>query len=219
MPADPRNFVLQNTRLQAPAFAPELQLYLADAITPLWLVTERELEARGVPPPYWAFAWPGGLALARYLLDHPAEVAGRQVLDFAAGSGLGAIAALTAGAAAALAADTDPFSAAAIALNAAANGVVVAVTDQDLLAADPPPTDVILAGDICYEQPLAGRALAWLRLAHARGTRVLIGDPGRTYFSPTGLIRLAAYAVPTTRDLEDSTIKQAGIFTFPPLPE
>ncbi len=215
MLADRRAFILQNTRVQPPPFVPELRLYLADAITPLWQMTEAELGAQGVPPPFWAFAWAGGQALARYLLDHPAEVAGRRVLDFATGSGLCAIAALKAGAASALAADIDPFCAAAVALNAAANGVRVAFTDRDLLAADPPATDLILAGDFGYEQPLATRTLAWLQAAQAHGTRVLIGDPGRVYFPRAGLIRLAQYPVPTSRDLEDSEVKLAGVYTFP----
>ncbi len=215
MLADPRTFILQNTRVQPPSYVPELRLYLADAITPLWQMTEAELGAQGVPPPFWAFAWAGGQALARYLLDHPAEVAGQSVLDFATGSGLCAIAALKAGARTALAADIDPFCAAAVALNAAANGVQVAFTDRDLLAADPPATNLILAGDFGYEQPLATRTLAWLQAAHARGTRVLIGDPGRVYFPHEGLVRLAQYPVPTSRDLEDSEVKLTGIFTFP----
>jgi predicted nicotinamide N-methyase len=214
MPVDPRAFILDHTHLQRPPHTPELQLYLADALTPLWQMTEHELGAQGVPPPFWAFAWVGGLALARYLLDHPAEVAGRRVLDFAAGSGLCAIAAAKAGAATVQAADIDPFSAAAVALNAAANGVTVAFTGADLLAAAPPATDLILAGDICYEQPLAGRVLGWLRLAHARGTRVLIGDPGRAYFPAAAFIPLATYEVPTSRELEDAPIKHAGVFTF-----
>jgi predicted nicotinamide N-methyase len=167
-----------------------------------------------VPPPFWAFAWIGGLALARYLLDHPGEVAGKRVLDFATGSGLCAIAAMKAGAAYALAADVDAFCEAAVALNARTNGVRVAFTDRDLLDADPPETDLILAGDICYEGPLAARALAWLQAAHRRGTRVLIGDPGRTYFPREALIRLAEYEVPTTRELEDTEVKWAGVFTF-----
>jgi predicted nicotinamide N-methyase len=214
MISDRRVFILQNTRLQHPPFVPELQLHLADEITPLWRMTEAELGVRGVPPPFWAFAWAGGLALARYLLDHPAQVAGKPVVDFAAGSGLCALAALKAGAAAALAADIDPFCEAAVELNAEANGLRVAYTGGDLLVADPPPADVILAGDICYEQPLATRVLAWLQAAHAQGTRVLIGDPGRRYFPREGLIRLAAYAVPTSLELEDSAVKRVGVFTF-----
>jgi len=215
MLADRRSFICQNTRLQRPPFVPELQLHLADEITPLWRMTEAELGARGVPPPFWAFAWAGGLALARYLLDHRAEVAGKHVVDFAAGSGLCALAALQAGAATALAADIDPFCEAALALNAQANGLRGAYTGRDLLAADPPVADLILAGDICYEQPLAARVLAWLHAAHSRGIRVLLGDPGRSYFPRQGLIQLAAYEVPTTRELEDSVVKQAGVFTFP----
>jgi predicted nicotinamide N-methyase len=217
MLAQRRSFILQHTRLQRPPYVPELQLHLADEITPLWHMTEAALDAQGVPPPFWAFAWAGGLALARYLLDHPAAVAGKQVLDFASGSGLCAIAALRAGAAAALAADIDPFCEAAVALNAAANGVRVAFTRRDLLAASPPAVALILAGDICYEQPLAARGLAWLREAHTRGTGVLLGDPGRQYLPQAGLVRLAAYQVPTTRELEDSAVKQAGVFTFPPV--
>ena len=216
---DRRTFILENTRLQRPPHTPELQLHLAGEITPLWRMTEAQLGLRGVPPPFWAFAWVGGQAVARYVLDHPAEVAGQRVVDFAAGSGLCAIAAMRAGAAQALAADIDGYCAAAVALNAQANGVRVAFTDQDLLAADPPDVDLILAGDICYEEPFATRALAWLARAHARGTRVLIGDPGRTYFPRAGLIRLAEYLVPTTRELEDAEVKRAGVFTFPARPE
>jgi predicted nicotinamide N-methyase len=179
-------------------------------------MTEAELDARGVPPPFWAFAWVGGQALARYLLDHPAEVAGRRVLDFATGSGLCAIAAGKAGAAQVTAADIDPFSAAAVALNAAANGVAVAFIGADLLPAAPPAADEILAGDIWTAGPLAARVLAWLRAAHARGTRVLLGDPGRPYLPQTGLLRVAAYDVPTTRDLEDRDLKPAAVYTFVP---
>jgi len=218
-----RAFVLQNTRLQRPPHVPELQLYLADEVMPIWRMTEQELGEAGVPPPFWAFAWPGGQAIARYLLDHPEEVAGKRVLDVGTGSGLCALAAMKAGAASALAADIDVFSEEAVALNAQANEVSVAFTNRDLLDAHPagtPPalpawvSDLILAGDLCYEQPLAGRILAWLQAAHARGTRVLIGDPGRDYFSGEGLIRLATYQVPTTRELEDREVKQTGVFTL-----
>ena len=213
-PSDRADFIRRHTRLQRPPHAPELQLWLADEITPIWRRTEEELAAQGVPPPFWAFAWAGGQALARYLLDHPEEVAGRRVLDFASGSGLVAIAAMKAGAARALACDIDPFCAAAIAANAEANGVEIAFTGADLLAADPPETDVVCAGDVCYEKPMAGRVLAWLGAAHARGARVLIGDPGRTYFPREGLERLAEYAVPVTRELEDREIKRTGVWTF-----
>ena len=214
MIADRRAFILENTRLQRPPHAPELQLHLADEITPIWRLTEDALGELGLPPPFWAFAWAGGQALARYLLDHPAEAQGRRVLDFAAGSGLVAIAAMQAGAAEALANDIDDFCAAAVALNAEANGVTVAFTAEDLLDRDPPAVDLIAAGDICYERPLAERVHAWLQRAHLGGTRVLIGDPGRTYFPREGLVQLADYRVPTTRELEDMEVKRTGVWTF-----
>jgi len=194
---DRRAFILANTRLQAPPHAPELQLHLADEITPIWRMTEEELGEMGLPPPFWAFAWAGGQALARYLLDHPAEAAGKRVLDFAAGSGMVGIAAMRAGTASALAADIDDFCEAAVALNAEANGVAMDFTAADLLDADPPEVELICAGDICYEKPLAERVMAWLAVAHARGTRVLIGDPGRSYFPRTGRIPSADH--PRTR--------------------
>ena len=213
--ADRRAFIHANTRLQSPPHAPELRLHLADEITPIWRMTEEELGEIGLPPPFWAFAWAGGQAIARYLLDHPAEAAGKRVVDFATGSGMVAIAAMKAGAAKVLGADIDGFCAAAVALNAEANDVAVAFTDQDLLDAPPPACDLITAGDICYEKPLAERVLAWLALADRRGTRVLIGDPGRNYFPKRGLVQLAEYQVETTRELEDLTVKKTGVWTFP----
>lgn len=215
MITDRRAFILENTRLQAPPHAPELKLHLADEITPIWRMTEEALEAMGLPPPFWAFAWAGGQALARYLLDHPEAVAGKRVVDFAAGSGIVAIAAMKAGAAHALAADIDSFCGPAIALNAAANGVAVDFTDADLLEAPPPAVDVILAGDICYEKPLAERVMGWLTAARTAGTQVLIGDPGRTYFPREGLTKLAEYQVPTTRELEDMEVKKTAVWTLP----
>jgi predicted nicotinamide N-methyase len=212
---DRRAFILANTRLQSPPHTPELRLHLADEITPIWRMTEEELGEIGLPPPFWAFAWAGGQALARYLLDHPDEAVGRTTVDFASGSGLVAIAAMKAGAASVLAADIDGFCGAAVALNAEANGVAVDFTDQDLLDAPPPAAGLITAGDICYEKPLAARVLAWLGAAHASGTRVLIGDPGRTYFPKEGLVQLAEYRVETTRELEDMTVKRTGVWTFP----
>ena len=210
-----RAFVLRHTSLQSIPHAPELTLHLADEVEPIWRLTEEELQAVGLPPPFWAFAWAGGQALARYLLDHPEEVAGRRVLDFATGGGIGAIAAMKAGAASALASDLDPFCAAAVALNAQANGVTVAFTDEDLLARRRAGADVILAGDVWYEKPLAERVSAWLEAAHRRGARVLLGDPGRSYFPRRGLVRLAEYQVPTTRELEDQEVKRTGVWTFP----
>jgi predicted nicotinamide N-methyase len=210
-----RAFILANTRLQAPPHTPELRLHLADEITPIWRLTEEELGRIGLPPPFWAFAWAGGQALARWLLDNPDEVAGKRVVDFATGSGLVAIAAMKAGAARALAADIDAFCAAAVALNAEANGVAVAFTGADLLDAAPPAADTILAGDIFYESPLAERVTAWLGEARAAGARVLVGDPGRSYFPKRGLVQLAEYRVPTTRELEDAEIKRTGVWALP----
>ncbi len=210
-----RAFILANTRLQRPPHAPELQLHLADEITPIWRMTEEALAEIGLPPPFWAFAWAGGQALARYILDHPETVAGKRVIDFATGSGIVAIAAMKAGATSVLAADIDVFCQAAVGLNAEANGVEVAFTDVNLLDAPPPDTDVLLAGDICYEKPMAEAVMNWLRQGRAAGASVLIGDPGRTYFRKDDLERLAEYQVETTRELEDFAIKKTSVWTLP----
>ena len=205
---DPRTFILANTALAAPPLVPEIRLHLATEVVPLWRKTEEELEAEGVPPPYWAFAWAGGQALARYVLDNPAIVRGKSVLDFGSGSGLVAIAAKKAGAAHVLAADIDAFAAAAIALNAQANDAAIEVTRDDVIGrADPWP--VILIGDMCYERPLAERLLAWLR---ARDALVLLGDPGRSYFPKSGVEKLATFRVQTTRELEDREIRETGVY-------
>jgi predicted nicotinamide N-methyase len=184
-------------------------------VTPIWRLTEEELGELGLPPPFWAFAWAGGQALARYLLDHPAETLGKRVVDFATGSGLVAIAAMKAGAADVLAADIDPFCAAAVALNAEANAVAVAFTAANLLDRAPPAADLILAADIFYEKPMAEAAMAWLTQARAAGARVLVGDPGRSYFPKSGLIHLAEYRVQTTRELEDAEIKRTSVWALP----
>ncbi|HEY9233743.1 MULTISPECIES: class I SAM-dependent methyltransferase [Phenylobacterium] len=210
-----RAFILENTRLQQPPHTPELTLHLADEVTPIWRMTEEALAEIGLPPPFWAFAWAGGQALARYILDHPGEVAGKRVIDFASGSGIVGIAAMKAGAGHVLATDIDPFCGAALSLNCAANGVSIDFTDQDLLDAPAPEADVILAGDICYEKPLAQKVMDWLAQAHVRGARVLIGDPGRSYFPRVGLEKLAEYRVPTTRELEDSEVKKTAVWTLP----
>ena len=213
--ADPHGFILANTRLTSPPHTPEIELYLADEITPIWRMTEEELGQIGLPPPFWAFAWAGGQALARYLLDHPAEVKGKRVFDVGTGSGLVAIAAMKAGATSAAGADIDGFCAAAVALNGRANGVEVGFGQRDPLAAPPPAADVICAGDIFYEQPLADRAMAWLATARDNGARILLGDPGRSYFPKTGLVKLAEYSVETTRELEDAEVKKTAVWTFP----
>ena len=187
-----RDFIVANTRLQRPPHVAEIQLHLADEITPIWKLTEEALEEIGLPPPFWAFAWAGGQALARYLIDHPETVSGQRVIDFAAGSGMVGIAAMKAGARDVLCADIDAYCEAAVSLNAAINGVTCGFTGEDLLDAPAPAgAEVILAGDICYEKPLAERVLAWLAAARSRGATVLIGDPGRSYFPRSGLTKLA----------------------------
>ena len=213
-PANAPDFIAANTRLQTVPHAPEISLWLADEITPLWRLTEEELGEMGLPPPFWAFAWAGGQALARWLLDHPDQVAGKRVIDLATGSGLVAVAAMKAGAASVLAADIDPFCAAAVAANAASNGVEIAFTDANLLDAPPPQADLICAGDVFYEKPMAEAVLVWLKQAQATGTRVIVGDPGRTYFPKSGLTLLAEYTVPTTRELEDQEVKRSRVWSL-----
>ncbi len=203
----PEDFIRTNTTLIAPPLVAEVRLHLASEVVPLWRKTEEELEAEGVPPPYWAFAWAGGQALSRYVLDNPDAVRGLNVLDFGAGSGLVAIAAMKAGARAVLAADIDRFAAAAIALNAAANDAVVHVTTEDVIGREG--WDVILVGDMCYERPLAERLMAWLSQSKAR---VLMGDPGRSYFPKSGVEKLATYRVQTTRELEDREIRETSVY-------
>lgn len=210
-----RAFILENTRVQATPHAPELLLHLADEITPIWTLTEEALEELGLAPPFWAFAWAGGQALARYILDHPQIVAGKTVVDFATGSGLVAIAAMKAGAKSVLANDIDSFCEAAVSLNAEINSVSLAFTDRNLLESPPPAAEVLLAGDICYEKPMADAVMAWLAQGRAAGATVLIGDPGRTYFPKDGLVKLAEYQVQTTRELEDFAIKRTCVWTLP----
>ena len=212
--ADPAAFILANTRLQSVPHAPDISLWLADEVTPLWRLTEEELGGMGLPPPFWAFAWAGGQGLARWLLDNPDEVAGRRVLDFAAGSGLVGVAAMKAGAVSVLCADIDPFCAAAVSLNGRANQVALSFTDADLLDGPPPEIDVICAGDVFYEGPMSVKVLTWLTEAANRGVRVLVGDPLRTYFPKSGLVLLAEYEVPTTRELEDSAVKRTRVWSL-----
>jgi predicted nicotinamide N-methyase len=214
---DPDRFILENTALMPPPLVPEVRLHLATEVVPLWRKTEEELEAQGVPPPYWAFAWAGGQALARYVLDHREAVAGKSVLDFGAGSGLVGIAAAKAGAASVLCADIDAFARAAIALNAEANGVSIQTTGDNVIG-QAGEWQVILVGDMCYERPLAERLLAWLHERADAGVSVLLGDPGRSYFPKSGVEKLATYSVATTRDLEDREIRETGVYRLTALP-
>ncbi|MDQ0472595.1 class I SAM-dependent methyltransferase [Labrys wisconsinensis] len=213
---DPHAFIRANTRLLPVPHAPEIVLHVADEVTPLWHRTEEELGALGLPPPFWAFAWAGGQALARYVLDHPQTVAGKRVLDFASGSGLVAIAAMKAGAAAVVAAEIDRFAIAAIGLNAAANGVAVAAAADNVLGRFDIEADVVLAGDIFYDREIAAEVMAWLQGWQGRGAAVLIGDPGRTYLPKDRLDCLASYEVPVSRELEDLEIKRSSVWRLRP---
>ena len=213
---DRTDFIAGNTRLLPVPLVPEIRLYLAHEAVPMWQKTEEELGEIGLPPPFWAFAWAGGQALARYVLDNPETVRGRSVLDLASGSGLVAIAAAQAAAANVLAADIDGFALAAIGLNAAANGVAVSTTGADLLDDPPPAFDTILVGDLFYERDLAARVLAWLEAARAQGSHVLIGDPGRSYLPKHRLSPIAEYSVPQTRELEDAEIKRSAVWRLQP---
>ncbi|MCJ2068773.1 methyltransferase [Methylobacterium sp. J-030] len=216
-PDDPAGFIRANTRLLPVPHAPEIRLHVADEATALWEKTEAELEAIGLPPPFWAFAWAGGQALARYILDNPARAVGARAIDFASGSGLVAIAAARAGARHVTASDLDPFAMAAIRLNAAANGVarVIEPVSENLLGTDPA-VDLVLAADVFYERDLAEAVTAWLVALQARGVQVLIGDPGRTYLPRERLTCLATYAVPVSRSLEDAEIKNSHVWRLRP---
>jgi predicted nicotinamide N-methyase len=205
---NPDQFIRDNTELAAPPLVPEITLHLASEVVPLWRKTEEELAQIGVPPPYWAFAWAGGQALARYILDHSEIAAGKSVLDFGAGSGLVALAAAKAGARHVIAADIDPFAIAAMTCNAKANALAIEAVDKDMIGSGER-FDLILIGDMCYERPLAERLMAWLKETQAD---ILLGDPGRTYFPKSGLTRLATYNVPTTRELEDRELRETGIW-------
>lgn len=216
-PAAYEDFVLANTEIVTPPLVPEIRLRLATAMVPIWEATEAALARLGVEPPYWAFAWPGGQAIARYLLDHPGIVAGSAVLDLAAGSGLAAIAAALAGARPVIANDIDPLALVAIRLNAELNGVRVTADGSDRLAAAAVPGSnagerIILAGDVCYECGFADRIWAWLRAEAAAGALVLLGDPGRSYLPGAGLAPLARYPVPTSRDLEDRDVRPTTVW-------
>jgi predicted nicotinamide N-methyase len=213
---DLADFIRRNTAVTAPPLVPEIHLHLATEITPIWQATEETLATNGLPPPFWAFAWAGGQVLARYLLDHPGEVADRSVLDFGAGSGLVAIAAAKAGAAHVLAAEIDPFAATVIAANAALNEVALAVCSADLLDTADRRWGVVTAGDVCYERPMADRVTSWLRGLAARGSLVLLGDPGRAYLPRKGLLERARYSVPTSRELEDRDTRDGIVWEVLP---
>lgn len=213
---DPADFVRRNTEVKRPPLVPEIALHLATEVTPIWQATEESLSRGAVPPPFWAFAWAGGQALARYLLDNPEVVRGFEVLDIGSGSGIVAIAAAKAGAARVVAAEIDPFAAAAIAMNAPLNDVTVTVETRDLLDRAAAGWGVALAGDICYEEPMSSRAIALLRRIAARGRTALLGDPGRAYLPREGLVELARYEVPTSREIEDREAREGVVWRVLP---
>jgi predicted nicotinamide N-methyase len=214
--SDWETFIGANTKLLSPPLVPEIKLHLAEESLPIWQKTEDELGEMNIPPPYWAFAWAGGQALARYLLDNPSITAGQKVLDLGSGSGLTAIAARMAGAHAVLATDIDEVALVAIRMNAAANGVTVETTAQDMLDSGPGTAGIILAGDLFYERTLGARMLTFLGACTKAGASVLVGDPQRAYFPKDRFEAVAEYRVPVTRELEDAEIKKAAVWRLRP---
>lgn len=210
---DFRRFILDNTSVLPSPHVPEISLHVADEAHDLWHKTEEELQADGLQPPFWAFAWAGGQGLARHVLDHPECVRGRTVLDFATGSGLVAIAAMMAGAARVLASDIDPFCGEAVALNAAINTVAFDYSSQDCLGTDQG-WDVILAGDVFYDHAMSASLIPWFDALTQRGATVLIGDPGRSYLPKDRLTELSAHQVTVTRALEDQDVRKTIVWQW-----
>ena len=206
-------FIRANTTVMSPPLVPELKLHLAGEAVPLWQKTEKELQQIGLAPPFWAFAWAGGQALARHVLDHPEIIRGRSAVDLASGSGLVGIAALKAGAERVLAADIDHFAYESMRLNMAANANAFSATLENQIGQDGG-WDVVLAGDIAYERDTALAVSAWLESLHKRGAVVLIGDPGRSYLARDKLDQIITYSVPVTRALEDTEIKKSSVWRF-----
>ncbi len=212
MSFEPRDFIQTQTQILSPSIIPEIKLHLAAEFTPLWQLTEDRLRQTNLPPPFWAIAWPGGQGAARYILDNPALVKDKRVVDFAAGSGIVAIAAMKAGAKSALAVDIDALALAAVKLNAELSGVIVETASGVDMEKPYTKTDVIFAGDICYEQAMSAKLVRFLRLCVEKGTKVYLSDPGRAYVPQEGLVRLADYDVPTSRDIEDKNVRTATVW-------
>jgi predicted nicotinamide N-methyase len=208
------DFIKENTELSTSCLVPGIELYLASDITPLWQASEVFLQAHNLAPPFWAFAWPGSEALARHVTDHPELVSGLHVLDFAAGCGLAAIAALKAGASQVDTAEIDPFACAAILLNSSVNNLITNVLMDDIVGA-PCRWEVILCGDVCYEAPMTNHIIPWLRRC-ARQALVIIADPGRKYVPVDGCETIAQYVVPTSLALEDSVSRVVTLFRLLP---
>ena len=204
-------FIRANTEIASPPACPEIKLWTATEVTPLWEATEIALLRANLPPPYWAFCWAGGQALTRWVLDHPELVAGKRILDFAAGSGVTAVAAALAGAASVEAAEIDAMACHAIRMNAELNGVTVVTLDEDVVGT-PCRWDVVVAGDVCYEAPMTAHIWPWLKRLAAEGATVVMADPGRAYLPKTGLMRVGQYTVRTSLDLEDRVQRDVAIF-------
>ena len=214
MKPDGAAFILANTTVSTAPMVPEITLHLASEITPIWQASELWLAANNVAPPFWAFAWPGSQALARHILDNPSLVAGRRVLDFAAGCGLAAIACAQAGAAHVEAAEIDLLAIAAIHLNAALNQVKIETPQGDVIGTACR-WDLIICGDVCYEAPMTGHIMPWLaRMAET--AEIWIADPGRNYLPSVGLQPFAHYDVPTILELEDRTERQVTLYRLKP---
>jgi len=219
LPADPEGFIRANLALERPAMVPEFKLWLATEYVPIWQATEAWMEQQNIDPPYWAFCWPGGQALARYLIDNPGTVRSKRAIDFAAGSGVSSMAAAYSGAASVTANDIDLLSLVAARLNAKANGLAFEVSADDWLAnpGKAPEADVVIAGDVCYEREMSVQALAWLRSHAAKGRLVLLGDPGRNYFSAQGLEERGRYEIPTSLQLENRGMRETVVWRVLPV--
>ncbi len=203
-------FIQQHTAIAAPSLIPEIRLHLATEFTPLWQANERLLQVNNVDPPYWAFAWPGGQALARYLLDHPETVRGKSVFDFGSGSGLVALSAAKAGASLSIGNDHDLFAGTAMAMNSALNNIKITADTSNYLD-QAVPAEIIVAGDVCYEREASSKILPWLRRL-ARDRYVLLADPGRHYAPTNGLKELARYEVPTSLDVEQHAMRATTVW-------
>ncbi|RSM78698.1 methyltransferase [Kibdelosporangium aridum] len=205
-------FVRAHTRLGVAPHVPEIQLYLAEDAFDLWERVEAEVGEKGLAPPFWAFAWAGGQALARYVLDNPSLVAGRSVLDLAAGCGVVALAAAKAGASRVVANEIDQFAIDAIVLNAEANGLTVQTEFGDMVDGDAEGFDVVLAGDIFYDTAVTSRMMPFIRRLQARDVTVLVGDPGRKHLPREQFAQVAQYEVPVPKALEDAEVKTTTVW-------
>lgn len=213
-PQDPAGFIRTYTALGTPAMVPELKLWLAAEYLPIWQATEDWLDKQNLDPPYWAFCWPGGQAVARYLLSHPDMIRDKHVIDFAAGCGVASLAAARCGARRVVGNEIDPVAIAAMKLNAEANDLAIETSEADWLQGPPgsPEADVVIAGDVCYEREMTARAMDWLRGHAAKGRLVLLGDPGRNYFTADRLEELARYDIPTSLQLENRGLRETTVW-------